>query len=218
MKLEICCGNLASVLAAKQAGAHRVELCSALEADGLTPSAGMIAMAVTTGICVHVLIRPREGNFVYSEAEVGAMLLDIATARELGAKGVVIGALTPDNHIDIKTCERLVKAAEGLHITFHRAFDVVENPQEALEQIIALGCHHLLTSGQAPKAEDGIPLLQSLVQQAKGRISIMPGAGVSPENIAHILRETGATEIHGSFRTGAVSDVNLIQKALKSIE
>ena len=159
-KLEVCCADLPSLRAAIAGGAHRVELCQALDIDGLTPSAGMIEMAVNSGITTHVLIRPRGGNFVYSEDEVDCMIYDIQVARKLGAQGVVIGALTPNGDIDIQACHRMVEAAgDRMHITFHRAFDVCRNPKESLLEIYSLGCDRLLTSGLAPKAEEGIGLL-----------------------------------------------------------
>ncbi len=210
-KLEVCCADLQSVRAAIQGGAHRVELCQALGLDGLTPSAGMIASAVEMGILVQVLIRPREGDFVYSKDEVLCMQRDIRLAKRLGANGVVIGALKPDGSIDEETVRRLVGEAEGLSITFHRAFDVCSQPEEALEQIISLGCHRLLTSGQAPTAEQGIPLLRKLVEQSAGRIIIMPGAGVNPQNAHRILSDTGAREIHGSLRRDGHTDPELVR-------
>jgi len=214
--LEVCCADLQSVRAAKEGGAHRVELCQALGLDGLTPSAGMIAKAVGMDIPVQILIRPREGDFVYDKDEVECMLSDIRHARRLGAKGVVIGALKADGSIDEETVRLLVEEAEGLSITFHRAFDVCAHPLEALEQIISLGCHRLLTSGQAPAAEQGIPLLKKLVEQAAGRISIMPGAGVNPLNARRILAETGTYEIHGSLRKGGHTDPELVRAVIDS--
>ena len=206
IKLEVCCGDMPSVLAAKEGGADRIELCEALEVDGLTPSQAMMESAISLRIPVQVLIRPREGDFVYNEEEVESMLGDIRLAKKLGANGVVIGALRPDGSIDEATNRRLVDAAEGLSITFHRAFDVCSQPFEALEQIISLGCHRLLTSGQAPTAEQGIPLIKRLVELSAGRIIIMPGAGVNVNNAHKILSETGANEIHGSLRKDGYTD------------
>ena len=168
-----------SVQAAVEGGAHRIELCQALEVDGMTPSESTMESAIAMGIPVQVLIRPREGNFVYSMEEVLCMQHDIRRARQLGAAGVVIGALKPDGSIDGEVIRRLVDEAEGLSITFHRAFDICKHPEEALEQIISLGCHRLLTSGQAPTAEQGISLLKRLVEQSAGRLIIMPGAGIN---------------------------------------
>jgi len=217
LQLEVCCADLQSVRAAKEGGAHRIELCQALGLDGLTPSAGMIESAVEIGIPVQVLIRPREGNFVYSEDEVACMQRDIQFAKRVGANGVVIGALKPDGSIDTETIRRLLSEAEGLSVTFHRAFDVCSQPEKALEQIISLGCHRLLTSGQAPTAEQGIPLLRKLVEQAAGRISIMPGAGVNPQNAHRILTETGAHEIHGSLRSNGHTDPEQVRAIVREM-
>jgi copper homeostasis protein len=217
IKLEVCCGDMQSVLAAKEGGADRIELCQALEVDGLTPSAEMIAEAIGLGIPVQVLIRPREGDFVYDEAEVETMLKEIRLAKRLGANGVVIGALKSDGSIDEETSRRLVSEATGLSITFHRAFDVCSQPTEALEQIVSLGCHRLLTSGQAPSAEQGIPLIKKLVEQSGGRLIIMPGAGVNQENARRILSETGAHEIHGSLRRNGSTDSELVRAVKNSL-
>lgn len=202
MTLEVCCGDLNAAREAYLGGAQRIELCSALSLDGLTPSAGMIAEARRLeGMRLHVLIRPREGDFVYDAEEFRVMKQDIAMARQLGADGVVIGALTREGDIDVEPLRALMEEARGMQVTFHRAFDCCRHPQEALEQIIALGCTRLLTSGQQPTAEAGIPLLRELVGQAAGRIIIMPGAGVNERNVASILSATGATEIHSSCRS-----------------
>lgn len=217
IKLEVCCGDMQSVLAAKEGGADRIELCQALEVDGLTPSAEMMAKAIGLGIPVQVLIRPREGDFVYDEAEVETMLKEIRLAKRLGANGVVIGALKSDGSIDEETIRRLVSEATGLSITFHRAFDVCSQPAEALEQIVSLGCHRLLTSGQAPSAEQGIPLIKRLVEQSGGRLIIMPGAGVNQENARRILSETGAHEIHGSLRRNGSTDSELVRAVKNSL-
>ena len=217
LKLEVCCGDMQSVLAAKEGGADRIELCHALEVDGLTPSAEMMAEAIGLGIPVQVLIRPREGDFVYDEAEVETMLKEIRLAKRLGANGVVIGALKSDGSIDEETIRCLVSEATGLSITFHRAFDVCSQPAEALEQIVSLGCHRLLTSGQAPSAEQGIPLIKKLVEQSGGRLIIMPGAGVNQENARRILSETGAHEIHGSLRRNGSTDSELVRAVKNSL-
>lgn len=212
MTLEVCAADLESVRAAAEGGAYRIELCTALELDGLTPPAEMIgaarqicdATAATrngTAMRLNVLIRLREGDFVYTEAEVRQMCDEIATARRLGADGVVIGALTPDGDIDLEACRAMMREAEGMQVTFHRAFDVCRQPLTALQQIIDLGCHRLLTSGQAATAAEGLPLLRQLVTLAADRLIVMPGAGVNADNAATILRQSGAREIHGSCRT-----------------
>ncbi len=215
--LEICCDSSAAVDAAVEGGAGRVELCADLPLDGLTPPDALVRHAVAAGIRVHVLIRLRAGNFVYDTAEADVMLRAIERARRLGAHGVVIGALTPEGDINVPLCRRLVAAAEGLSITFHRAFDVCRAPLQALEQIIALGCHRLLTSGQASTAEAGIPLLRALVTQAAGRILIMPGAGVNPGNVARIAQATGAVELHGSFRVDGHTDAASVRAAVEAL-
>ena len=199
--LEICAGSVESAIAARDGGAARIELCAALEIGGTTPSAGLIAEArKIEGIVLNVIIRPRGGDFLYNEHEAACMEQDIRTCRQLGADGVVIGALTAEGDIDTALCKRLIDAADGMSITFHRAFDMCRDPKRALEELIAIGCDRVLTSGQAATAEDGLPLLKELVQQAAGRISIMPGCGVNSGNAARILQATGAVEIHASAR------------------
>lgn len=199
--LEICAGSVESAIAARDGGAARIELCAALEIGGTTPSAGLIAEArKIEGIVLNVIIRPRGGDFLYNEYEAACMEQDIRTCRQLGADGVVIGALTAEGDIDTALCKRLIDAADGMSITFHRAFDMCRDPKRALEELIAIGCDRVLTSGQAATAEAGLPLLKELVQQAAGRISIMPGCGVNSGNAARILQATAAVEIHASAR------------------
>lgn len=201
MLLEICCGTIGSVLAARQGGADRVELCSGLDEGGLTPSQGFIRGSVAVeGLRTHVLIRPRGGDFLYNEAERALILDDIRFACEAGAHGIVVGALTADGDIDEAFCREMVRAADGRSLTFHRAFDVCRDAEAALETLIALGFDRVLTSGQAATAEQGIPVLRRLVDQAAGRISILAGCGVTPANARRILAESGAREIHASAR------------------
>lgn len=199
--LEICAGSVESAVAARDGGAARIELCAALEIGGVTPSAGVIAEArKIQGIILNVIIRPRGGDFLYNEYEAACMEQDIRTCKTLGVDGVVIGALTAEGEIDTELCSRLISAANGMSVTFHRAFDMCHDPRKALEELIFLGCHRVLTSGLSATAEAGIPLLRELVQQAAGRIIIMPGCGVNSGNAARILQTTGATEIHASAR------------------
>ena len=212
MTLEVCCDSVESIRAAIEGGAQRVELCRELSTGGLTAPDEMVRYAVEHGIRTHVLIRCRAGNFVYTAEEVDQMCREIRHAKELGAHGVVFGALTPEGDIDTEACRRWMAEAEGMAVTFHRAFDECRRPEEALETIIALGCHRLLTSGQAPSAEAGIPLLRQLVAQAAGRIIILPGAGVKPTNTRHILDETGAREIHGSLQKEGRTDAALVRE------
>jgi len=197
---EACCPSLEAVLAAGRTGACRIELCERLEIGGVTPSEALLRAALAaTDLPVNVLVRPRGGDFVYDEAEVEAMLESIRLCRALGANGVVIGALTPSGAVDLPVMRRLVAAAKGgLSVTFHRAFDETADPAAALEDIIALGCDRLLTSGHAPDAFAGRALIGALVRQAAGRIVVMAGCGVRPGNIGQIARETGAPEFHSS--------------------
>lgn len=200
--LEVCAGSVESVVAARNGGAGRVELCAALEIGGTTPSAGLIAEArQIEGIQLNVLIRPRGGDFLYNEAEIRCMIRDIEMAHQLGADGVVIGALTSQGNIDKDCCSRLINAAGEMNVTFHRAFDMCCNPLNALEDIIDMGCHRILTSGQAPSAIKGSALIKQLIDKANNRIIIMPGCGVNAHNATTIIKATSATEIHASART-----------------
>ncbi|MBO7289855.1 MAG: copper homeostasis protein CutC [Bacteroidaceae bacterium] len=199
--LEICAGSVESAIAARDGGAQRIELCAALEVGGVTPSAGLIAQArKVEGLTLNVIIRPRGGDFLYNDYEAACMEQDIHTCKQLGVDGVVIGALTAEGDIDTVTCKRLIAAADGMSVTFHRAFDMCRDPRKALEELIAMGCNRVLTSGQTATALAGAPLLKELVEQAAGRIVIMPGCGVNSSNAGAILKATGATEIHASAR------------------
>ena len=201
-QFEVCANSVDSCLAAQAGGANRVELCAGIPEGGTTPSYGTIVLARETlaDTRLHVIIRPRGGDFLYSTLEQRIMLKDIETAKQAGADGVVFGCLTADGEVDVPLMERLMEAAQGMSVTFHRAFDVCRNPHRALEDIIGLGCDRILTSGQQPTAEQGIPLLKELQQQAAGRIILLAGCGVNEQNIARIARETGIQEFHFSAR------------------
>jgi copper homeostasis protein len=201
--IEVCANSAQSCVEAEAGGAKRVELCAAIPEGGTTPSYGEIktARALTSVIDINVIIRPRGGDFLYTPAEVQAMLYDIAMARELGVQGVVFGCLTKEGEVDAKLLHQLVAAAGPLSVTFHRAFDVCRDPFTALEQLIDAGCNRILTSGQQPDAVKGIPLIAQLVKRAADRIIIMPGCGVREDNIARIEAETGAREFHTSARS-----------------
>lgn len=199
---EICANSAESAVQAQLGGAQRVELCAGIPEGGTTPSFGEIKTALKyTNIDVNVIIRPRAGDFLYTERELEIMEYDIELIREIGIRGVVFGCLTADGDVDIAAMTRLIKRCKGLSITFHRAFDVCRNPQLALEQIVDLGCDRILTSGQQANALQGIPLIRKLVEQAGRRIIIMPGCGINETNIDKIAIETGAKEFHMSARS-----------------
>ena len=215
--LEVCCGSLASVWAAAEGGAERIELCSALSLDGLTPSVGALRLVRERfpALRIHVLIRPREGDFVYTPQEQQAMLLDVEAALPW-ADGIVSGALTPQGDVDMVATGLLVKACQGLPFTFHRAFDRCREPLVALEQLIHLGCRRVLTSGQAPTAAEGIALLRRLNDLSGGRIIVMPGGGVNAVNARQILQLTGCTEIHGSCSIGGTTQAGIVRQVIQS--
>jgi copper homeostasis protein len=195
--LEACVDSVESAVAAEAGGAGRVELCDNLIEGGTTPSAGAIASCVERlSIPVFVMIRPRGGDFLYSDVELDVMRRDVEQAKRLGAHGVVFGLLRPDGTVDEERTRALVEAARPLEVTFHRAFDVTRDAAEALEALVGLGVERVLSSGQAPSAAEGLPLLASLARQAAGRIGILPGGGVDEENVARIVGETGVAEAH----------------------
>jgi copper homeostasis protein len=199
--LEICAGSVQSAVAAQAGGAHRIELCQNLEQGGTTPSYGLIQQVLQRlTIPVFVLIRPRPGDFCYDAAEQAIMVADVAQCRALGCAGVVIGALDEAGRVGVAGCQALIEAAGPLQITFHRAFDVCLDQGQALEEIIGLGCHRVLTSGGQASAPAGQAQLAALVRQAAGRLSIMPGAGITPATLGPLLAATGATEFHASAK------------------
>lgn len=201
MMLEIAANSVASALAAQQGGAGRVELCTALELGGLTPSPAQIALArERLHIPLYVLIRPRAGDFLYSELECETMLRDIEACAALGCDGVVLGVLDAQGNVDTVRCRALIAAAGKLGVTFHRAFDLSRDPTRALEDIVALGCERILTSGAQAGAADGSTLIRELVRQAGDRIVVMPGAGITAQNIAALAAATGAREFHASAK------------------
>lgn len=199
--LEIAAGSLGSALAAQDGGADRIELCGNLGEGGTTPSHGTIAVARDRlRIPLHVLVRPRAGDFLYDEAEREAMLRDIEACVRLGCDGVVIGALDRDGNVDAATCRELVSAAGALEVTFHRAFDASRDQAAALEAVIALGCERLLTSGGQADALSGVEAIAALVRQAGTRLRIMAGAGVDPGNVRELVARSGVREVHASAK------------------
>ncbi|MCZ8178920.1 MAG: copper homeostasis protein CutC [Rhizobium sp.] len=209
--LEICVDDVTGLEAAIAGGADRIELCSALGAGGLTPSRGFMAVAAKASIPVYALIRPRAGDFTYSEAEITVMETDIAAAREAGLAGVVIGATTAQATLDVDVIQRLVKAAGGLDLTLHRAIDVVGDMDVAFDLAMALGFSRILTSGGARHAEEGIETLARLANRSAGRISIMPGGGVRPQNAARLLAVPGIRELHASCSEAIASEARLTE-------
>lgn len=195
--VEACVDSVDSGVAAERGGAGRLELCDALFDGGTTPSAGMIAACKEhVAIPVFVIIRPRGGGFVYSDTEMDVMRRDIAVARTLGADGVVIGPLRPDGTVHASHVKALVEAADGLPVTFHRAFDFAPDLGMALEALVAAGVSRVLSSGGAPSAREGIPMLASLVERAADRITVMAGGSVRDENVREIVAATGVREVH----------------------
>lgn len=204
---EACVESVPEAVAAERGGAGRIELCVDLAVDGTTPPAEMIAEACRAlRIPVMVLIRPRGGDFRYSSSEIHAMLDSIERAKELGAAGVVVGALDAEGGVDRAAMARLVAAARPMSVTFHRAFDVVPDRAAALETLVTLGVNRVLTSGGAPSAEAGTPELKRLVERAAGRIGILAGGRVRPDNVAAIVKATGVHEVHAHADAAAILD------------
>ena len=201
MHVEICCNSILSARNAKAGGAYRIELCQALGEGGTTPSAAAIEYCVKElNLQTRVLIRPRGGNFVYDNDEMRVILRDIELTKHLGAHAVVVGFLTAEGDIDTENTRRAVEAADGMGITFHRAFDECRNPKEALEQIIDCGCHKLLTSGCKATAWEGREMLKKLLSQAGRRIGIIGASGITVDNVHQLVLETGLYEVHASLK------------------
>ena len=197
MLFECCVDSVDGARAAEQGGADRVELCAALIEGGLTPSAGSIALArERLRIPIHVMIRPRGGDFLYSATELDVMRHDIEAAKRLKADGVVLGVLAADGQIDSERTRELTERARPLSVTFHRAFDMARDARAALEQLIAIGVDRVLTSGQESTAYEGMETIAGLVRQASGRIIVLPGGGIHERTIEPIIRGTGVREVH----------------------
>lgn len=197
--LEVLVDSVESAQAAEAGGAHRLEVCQNLFEGGTTPSAGLLAvLRRTTSLPCNVMIRPRGGDFCYSDAEFEVMRHDLTVAKELGAAGIVLGLLRPDGAVDEDRTAELIRLARPLPVTFHRAFDMTRDPWEALESLIRLGVNRVLTSGQEATVLEGAELIAELVRRAGDRIVVMPGGGIRERNVERILRITGAREIHVS--------------------
>lgn len=199
--LEICVDSPESAIFAEEGGAKRVELCANLFEGGTTPSAGCIELSrENIKIDLNVIIRPRGGDFIYSDIEFKCMKRDILISKNLGADGVVLGILKKDGSIDMDRTGELIDLARPMSVTFHRAFDMASNPYKALNDIISLGAQRLLTSGQERTALEGVDLISELVDIAKDKIIIMPGGGINERNILKIINKTHAKELHMSGR------------------
>jgi len=232
MKLEICANSYQSAMNAQKAGADRIELCSELSLGGLTPSYGLLKkVAEEITIPVYVLIRPRSGNFYYSDDEFEIMKNDIKLCKELGFNGIVSGVLNADNTIDLKRTKELIELSKPLTFTFHRAFDCVPNPKQALHQLMDLEVKTILSSGLQEKAKDGIELLKELQEIAKNKLIFLVGGGINPKNVA-IFKAAGFTEVHASASkikseeksmffentTQTVSGIKRIENIIKAIK
>lgn len=205
--LEVCVDTIDGVIAAMNGGAGRVELCSSLSEGGLTPSAGLMHAAAALPVQCYAMIRPRSGLFEFSDAETSIMLADIAMASEAGLAGVVLGAQNAARGLNVPVLATLMAAAGDLGTTLHRVIDVVPEPLVALSQAIDLGFERVLTSGAEPFAQDGTELIAQMVTQAAGRISIMPGCGLTADNVAEVIAATGVEEVHASCNVRVAGDL-----------
>lgn len=213
--LEVIGFDINGCIAAEKAGADRIELCASPAEGGTTPSYGLIKMAKEKlTIDVFPIIRPRGGDFLYNDEEFEVIKSEIKVCKVFGCNGVVIGMLNADGTIDKERCKQLVELAYPLPVTFHRAFDRVINVEEALEDVIEIGCKRILTSGLKPTATEGIDRLTNLVKQANNRIIIMPGSGVRSDNIEDLAKTTGATEFHTSARINLPSNMKATNSSM----
>lgn len=212
--IEIATSDFETTKSAVEGGADRIELCANLAEGGTTPSYGTIIQCREAfTVQLFPIIRPRGGDFLYTEEEYSIMLKEVKLCKQLGCDGVVIGLLNSDGSIDKKRTAALVEATYPLSVTFHRAFDRCSNPFEALEQLVEIGCERILTSGQKPAAPDGVELIGELNRMSGDRIIIMPGSGVRKENIKMLAEKTGCTEFHSSLRGKEKSKMEFIHPA-----
>lgn len=214
IELEVCIDNLESLSLAIEGGATRIELCSSLALGGLTPSYGLMRQAAKmSSVPVYAMIRPRQGDFLFNDLDVECMLEDVRAAKQAGLNGIVIGVLTPDGDVDISVCEKLIAEAGELGVTFHRAIDQSNDAIAALDAIIKLGCERVLTSGLAASAFQGKDKLKEMVNHCQGRLAIMAGAGVTPENAVEIVMHTGVKQLHLSGKSTRCSHMNYISSS-----
>ncbi|WP_028864883.1 copper homeostasis protein CutC [Psychromonas aquimarina] len=211
INVEVCIDNIESLFTAQRSGAGRIELCSSLALGGLTPSSGLIELAVKhASIPVYTMIRPRDGDFLYSSFEVEMMLKEIHSARSLGVQGVVFGVLNEDAQIDKDILSSLMRESKGLGVTFHRAIDCCSDVHSAVETILTAGCERILTSGLADNAYDGRAVIKQMVKQCEGRLSVMAGAGINSDNVGTVVKETGISEVHLSGKKLRASHMKTI--------
>jgi copper homeostasis protein len=219
--LEISVETPQAAVAAERGGAHRIELCAELRVGGLTPSEDLMRMArEKVKVPIFAMIRPRAGDFVYSPHELARMSRDIAAARRMGMDGIVLGVLTRDRRVDIAGTRELLKAAEALPVTFHRAFDEAADLDTALEDVIDTGAASILTSGAASTATAGIERLANLVAAARDRIMIIPGGGINASNALDVARHAGTRELHsglGSVLSYGQGDYELFESEVRKI-
>lgn len=217
--IEIATSDFVTTRAAIEGGADRIELCANLTEGGTTPSYGHIRECREAfDKLIYPIIRPRGGDFLFTDNEFNIMLQDVRLCKTLGCDGVVIGLLNADGTIDVKRTSLLIETAYPLGVTFHRAFDRCSNPFEAMEQLIQIGCERILTSGQKPSAPDAIDMIEQLNREADERIIVMPGSGVRKENIKMIAGRTGCTEFHSSLRSTKKSNMEFIHPAFAGSE
>lgn len=214
-KLEICADSIESAINAQTAGADRIELCSSLSEGGTTPSFGLIRSArANISIGLHVLIRPRSGDFLYSDAEFDIMKKDIEICREEGVDGVVLGILKSNGSIDTERSSKLAEIAYPMAVTFHRAFDLCNDPFKGLEDVTDTGASRILTSGQKNLVAEGADLIKELIRRAGDRIIVMPGSGINELNISDIAKRSGACEFHLSGRKTVDSRMTFRREAV----
>ncbi len=218
MIIEVCTESYEYAVNAEKAGADRIELCKDLHLDGLTPDFEIAKKTINKlNIPVFILIRPREGDFVYSKQEYELMKADIVKFKEMGCKGIVSGILKSDNTIDLIRTKELIELSMPLEFTFHRAFDKTPNSIEGMEQLINIGVNRILTSGKENTAIEGIELIKKLFEISQNRIKIMPGGGISPLN-SNNFKSIGIDEIHGSFSKGGINTLENIKNTARNIK
>ncbi|XP_071947916.1 copper homeostasis protein cutC homolog [Antedon mediterranea] len=213
--MEVCVDSVESALIAERGGANRIELCSSLIEGGITPSQGLLKIVRSEcRLPIFVLIRPRGGDFCYSNSELEVMRQDLLVTKDCGANGIVIGFLTRNGEIDIERCKEFISLSRPLEVTFSRAFDMVADPYRSLDVLIDLGFERVLTSGLDASALEGLPIIRKLIEQARGRIIVMPGGGINDRNLRRILVGSCANEYHCSART--TQDSNMLYRNKKA--